>query len=131
MMGNRKLWKIFMQVGFPRIASFDIFQDQKLAASLFANSEVDRASRHNSNFFEEWQAANFERECLEQRCNMQELLETTKGQKNLLYHERYNKLYRRCWIEPCHIKGTEIGVSDPKVSSFFSALDRKTRNFIA
>ena len=73
-------------------------------------SQILRARRKNSGFFEEFhQKADFERECVEERCSNEEVNEIYAGQKNqkIIAKRKWKLLTKRCYVEPCSPRGTE------------------------
>lgn len=70
--------------------------------------QILRQRRKNSGFFEEFSSADYKRECIEEKCNYEELSEifATHIDKEYQINKHWNQLNKKCYTDPCHAKGT-------------------------
>merc|ERR1712110_14952 len=69
-------------------------------------SQLLRVPRKNSRFFEELQIAHYERECVEEMRDFEELDEVFDGDSATV-KARWNEMNKQCFIRGCYWEGTE------------------------
>jgi len=85
------------------ISSYQIIND--------ARSQIQflRVRRKNSGFFEEAQGDDFQRECKDEMCSYEELMEIHKHD-DVKAKEDWEKLTRQCYANQCNAQGTKLCV---------------------
>lgn len=81
-------------------------------SNFLKNKFSSRNKRSNKGLFEEIQAGNFERECIEEMCSLEEAIEAHNGNQVKASSE-FKKLINQCaTLDPCNHAGTQYCIND-------------------